>query len=517
MATTNDEAAGGAPRDEAADCACRVAAAFAPSAEYPSTPPYDPHERYPEYPFGQVTKAEPNWAYETVRESLRMLGLDRKNFGARMWNPLGKIIRPGDCVLLKPNFIKEHRTDKQDEWIQIITHGSVIRAVADYVCLALKGKGRIVVADGPQTDSDFSEISRLTGLAELQAFYRSQCGFDLEVYDLRNERWIERDGVYVDRKRLRGDPAGTLLVDLAERSHLKGRQTDAAFYGAFYNVEETNHHHSGGRHAYAFCRTPLLADVVVHIPKLKTHKKCGITVNLKGLVGLNGNKNLLPHYCFGSLRDGGDQFPDSSAKHRLENLLVTRSKKLMITEASIVLLLARKLKRYAYRFFGDTSAVVRSGNWHGNDTVWRMALDLNAILTFADKDGVLRESQQRRFFSVVDGLIAGEKNGPMEAEAKLCGLVVAGASPVLVDAACARLMGFDYQKIPLIFQAMSGKDWQFAPCRHEEIEMVSNRPGIDSDMLTDPTKVAFEFEPHFGWKNHIELEPQAERCLTETR
>ena len=76
------------------------------------------------------------------------------------WNPLADIIRPGDTVVLKPNFIKEHHETKLDEWEQVITHGSVIRAVCDYVLLALKGTGRIIICDAPQTDSSFRKICK---------------------------------------------------------------------------------------------------------------------------------------------------------------------------------------------------------------------------------------------------------------------------------------------------------------------------------------------------------------------
>jgi uncharacterized protein (DUF362 family) len=495
----------------------RVAACFAASAEYPSRPPYHPEETYPEYPFREAAGRESNPAYAAVRKSLQLLGLDGGNFGSPTWNPLGEVVRPGSCVLLKPNFIKEHRVGRQEEWVQIITHGSVIRAVADYVYIALKGRGRLIVADGPQSDSNFHEIGRRVALSELQEFYRSQVGFHLEFYDLRNEHWMERDGIYVGRERLSGDPAGTVLVDLGARSHFGNRRTKAAYYGAFYDVDETNHFHSVGRHAYAFCRTPLLADTVIHLPKLKTHKKCGITVNLKGLVGLNGNKNLLPHYCFGSPNTGGDQFQDSTTKHRLENFLVRPMKRLLLRGGTPEMLMARRMKRYAYRFFGENSTVVRSGNWHGNDTVWRMALDLNAILTFADRDGILRDSPQRRFFSVVDGIIAGEGNGPLDADAKPCGLVIAGSSPVLVDAVCARLMGFDYRKIPLVIEALLGGRWAFAPCTFDEIEIVSNRRGVDSTMLTDTSRMPYQFEPHLGWKGHLELEARPEPCPTVMR
>jgi len=36
--------------------------------------------------------------------------------------------------------------------------------------------------------------------------------------------------------------------------------------------------------------------------------------------------------------------------------------------------------------FGDTEEVVRSGNWFGNDSHWRMCLDLNKLLLYGEAD-----------------------------------------------------------------------------------------------------------------------------------
>ena len=493
-----------------------VSVSFASQASYPSTPPFHPAHPYPEYPFAGQLGSEPNSAYDAARESLHLLGLDRENYGTPAWNPLGEIVRPGDCVLLKPNFVKESRTDVLSEWIQVITHGSVIRAVADYVYIALRGHGRIIVADGPQTDSDFDAIRELTGLRVLQDFYRQSAGFQLEVYDLRNEHWIERDGVYVDRERLAGDPAGTVAADLGARTHLSDIGSNK-YYGAFYDIEETNRHHSNGHHEYAFCLTPLLADVVIHLPKLKTHKKCGVTINLKGLVGLNGNKNWLPHYIFGTPKNKGDQFADPSVVHAIENALVRWAKKLLLGDSWVARVVARKLKSHAYGVFGKTSNTVRSGNWYGNDTVWRMALDLAAVLTFADADGRLHDSPQRRFFSVVDGIIAGEGNGPMEADALPTGIIVSGSSPVSVDAVCARLMGFDYRKLPIIANAFRPTPWPFVQHRYDEIRVFSNRSDVDTALLSDPTRRIFQFRPHFGWVGRIELPTEAASSTTPAK
>ena len=226
---------------------------------------------------------------------------------------------------------------------------------------------------------------------------------------------------------------------------------ESPYYGAYYDTDETNQHHHDGKHEYAISRTPIEADVFINIPKLKTHKKCGMTVNLKSLVGINANKNWLPHYCLGSPGNGGDQFPPASGmKGTLENAIVLAAKKRLLRDSNVMKLLARKLKKVGYKIFGSTEDVVRSGNWHGNDTVWRMSVDLNRILMYGNPDGSMRGTDgAKQFFSVVDGIIGMEGNGPVAGTARPSGVILAGDNPVAVDAVCARLMGFDYRKLPL--------------------------------------------------------------------
>src|SRR5437867_105564 len=98
-----------------------------------------------------VIRQPPRYEESVVRDSVR-----------RAMEALGvsfdEIVRPGNRVVLKPNFIRESHTHRPDEWQQIITHGSVIAAVAREVAAALEGKGTITIADAPQTDSDFEKI-----------------------------------------------------------------------------------------------------------------------------------------------------------------------------------------------------------------------------------------------------------------------------------------------------------------------------------------------------------------------
>src|SRR5579862_839317 len=141
-------------------------------SEYPALVPFHPSCSYPEYSFGEVS-AEENAVYHAVRECFHLAGLDAEHYSTAEWNPLAGLLRPNWTVLLKPNLVKEKHPRDPDGWKYVITHGSVIRAVADYVYLGLGGRGTIVVADAPQTDSSFPTMVRLLGLDILRDFYRA--------------------------------------------------------------------------------------------------------------------------------------------------------------------------------------------------------------------------------------------------------------------------------------------------------------------------------------------------------
>jgi uncharacterized protein (DUF362 family) len=50
-------------------------------------------------------------------------------------------------------------------------------------------------------------------------------------------------------------------------------------------------------------------------------------------------------------------------------------------------------------------------------------------------------------FSIVDGIVGMEGNGPIQGAPRPSGVVVAGADPVAVDATCCRIMGLDPRRI----------------------------------------------------------------------
>jgi uncharacterized protein (DUF362 family) len=410
---------------------------------------------------------------------------------AALW---GALQGSSEQLLFKPNLIR-HRHLLDGEYSAVVTQPEVLDlawAVAD----TLELRGRRAVADAPQGDADFGQILERTGL---ERWGRER---GVELVDLRGERYEEFGGVAVNRVSLPGDPAGRVLVDLGERSAFFG-VNGRRYYGADYDIAYTNEHHSRDRHEYRFSATALESGVVINLPKMKTHKKAGVTLSLKNLVGLNVDKNLLPHHSLGTPSEGGDAYAHSGGQQRIEGR-VLRALKPVMARSKLAARGAALLKPAARRVFGDTQEVVRSGNWWGNDTIWRMILDLNRILVYARPDGSLADTPQRRAVSLVDGVVAGEGNGPEGPDPVRAGVVVAGTDFVAVDIVAATLMGFDYRKVPHLAHALEPHPLPLTSIGVEALTVESNVPEWNGNLWEiDPAEL-FSFRPHFGWTGHIE-------------
>jgi uncharacterized protein (DUF362 family) len=481
----------------------RVAVA-ACEARYPADPPFHPSARHPETPFPDVGAANP--VYEAVRSALHLLGLDAEAFGSPSWNPFHRLVRPGDTVLLKPNWIRQGHP-RRDEWQQVITHGAVIRAVLDYVFLAAEGKARVLIADGPQTDSDFDGICHRTGIAAVASYFRAR-GLGVEVLDLRRDLWFQRGDVIERRVVLPGDPAGYTTIDLGEDSAFEGRTLSGPYYGADYDSVETAEFHRDGRHVYILCRSALDADVVINLPKMKTHKKTGVTLSLKNLVGINGYRNCLPHHTRGTPRDGGDEFPVADLGHRVQGTAIHLFRRLLVARGGTGGAVARGIKSVGRIVWGSTERVIRSGNWSGNDTAWRMVLDLNRAFFHYGGDG-RRRSTPVRYFSLVDGVIGGDGDGPAAPDAVASGIVVAGVDPVAVDAVSATLMGFDYRRLPVLSQAWAPSRLPLTPTSPDDIVCRSNQAEWNGSIAQLLQARHLGFRPHQAWSGTMERSEMA--------
>ena len=367
--------------------------------------------------------------YATAAERVRAMF---QSFGLDAANPLGRWIQPGMTVVVKPNWVK-HEFGPTAGRSVLFTHTALVRALVDFTLTALSGRGRVVVADAPLQGCDFARLRRQSGLAEMEHEY---AGEQITFLDLR-QQWAEIDdsssyvrGVHA----LPGDPRGYSMIDLGPRSRLMCFGVNARYGVTDYQARQRP------VHCYPVSNSVLAADVILNLPKLKTHMKTGMTGALKNFVGIIGAKDFLPHFRPGSPRTGGDEYPDrtwlSRAASPVRNVLQS-SAPLWVWKA------ARAGARTV------SAPLIHGGGWYGNDTLWRTIHDLNDIARNYDPGGRLRP-RPRTILTLVDAIVAGEDSGPLKPVPKSTGLLVWGEDPGIVDVTCATLMGFDWRRIPLL-------------------------------------------------------------------
>ena len=413
------------------------------------------------------------------------------------------IINQNDTIVIKPNWIKEHHETKKEEWKYLITHPIVTYSTLQLI-LTKKKINKIKICDSPQTESSFKQILKLNKCNELFELAQ-KFNTKLEILDLREDEWIDKKGVIIERKKLTGDPLGSLTINLGKYSYFIDKPISKnEYYGADYDKNETFNAHVNGKHLYKISKSVLESDLIFNLPKLKTHKKTGITVALKNMVGINTYKNYLPHYTIGYPDKGGDQFPCHTIKNKVEQRTMNFLKNLWLNFPPISKYFS-SLVKIGRKSFGDNEHTIRSGNWYGNDTVWRMILDLNKILFYCDKDGNLTNKIQRKYFCIVDGILAGEGNGPLAPDPKKSNLIIAGFNPVAIDCVCAKLMGFNYLKIPMLFHAFDKVKHPLVNFDYKDIEIISDRAEFNGKLININPKHTLYFKPPLGWIGHIEL------------
>ena len=466
--------------------------------DYPKVSPFHPDTDYPEYPF-KGNLAASNKCYDAVRKCLHLMKLDDANYNKLNWNPLTEYVKPGDNVVIKPNLVfHSYEPQDRDRVRCTITNGSIIRAVLDYVVIALKGKGSIVIADAPIEAADFDAILDYTGIKEMTAFVKQYTGVDICYRDLRIRRVLkDKAGVRQGSEDLQGDPLGLAEIDLGRDSYFNDLDKDKQNYltVADWTIDHenpmdntkglTNIYHSRGIHKYKISKTYLNADAIISIGKMKTHKKAGVTLSMKNFIGICPTKECMPHHRAG-MPPEGDAFPcyPGKVKMRIKKYITLLKYKTYIRRFISVC-----VKPIIYRFTSpDVFIPVQQGNWYGNDTLWRTILDLNNIIRYADRDGHVSPGMKRKMFFFVDGIIAGEGDGPLQNKPKRSGLIAASDTSVHLDRLLSTMMGYDAEKIPHIIMAE----------RKKAFDVSSNDDQIYSNVM-NLRNINMKFRPPVGW------------------
>ncbi len=415
---------------------------------------FRPDTAYPEYPFEtELIATGSNKVYECVRNALHRMGYDANHYGMPSWNPLGEIIKENDTVLIKPNLVED--VNRSGETVECMyTQPGVIAPIIDYVIIALNGTGKIIVADAPMQDCDFDQLLTQCGLGNLIQFYQKR-NVNIELRDLRAVITKDRNGIphytEVSQESIQVDLAGA-----SEFSVLNEEQIARLRKGA-NDVDDLRLHHNMSKHEYDICKELLEADVLIDMPKPKLHKKAGVTIALKNMIGINVRKEYLPHFTVGDGQTGaGDAYELKdfwkSKRNWANGLACAYAVKERYTAATVMVFI-RRFFGLGVRLFSKNSD--NEGTWYGNHTISKTVVDINKIVKYADKNGVMTDKQQRKRLIVADMIISGEKAGPVAPSPKNVGIIAIGEDPVCFDECIATIMGAKLEQIPTLVNARS--------------------------------------------------------------
>jgi len=403
-------------------------------------------------------------------------------------------IRPGDTVVLKPNWVM-HRNASGHNLDCLVTHPSVIAAVLEKVLQA--NPRRVIVGDAPVQGCNLPQLMEDGGYNRLKEHF-ARIGAPVDWVDFRRTTLDRSSALWKQATDLRPQERYALF-DLKEESLLEPVSAGSdRFRVTVYNPDLMRQRHAPGKHQYLVAREILEADVVINLPKLKMHGKAGITGALKNVIGINGNKEFLPHHRLGGTDNGGDCYAGGSRLKLVgEHFLDAANRRSGAANLAI-----RQFSRVSFRLaraLGEDRNT--EGAWHGNDTIWRTCLDLNRVLVYGRPDATLAPSPQRRVLTVTDAIVCGEGEGPLAPTPRPLGILTCAENPVAAEYVHAHLMGLDWQKVPVIREAFGSFAYPLATFQPEDVTVISNGQALKQPW---PAWNDVPLRPPVGWQGHCE-------------
>jgi uncharacterized protein (DUF362 family) len=327
-----------------------------------------------------------NPAYNFVWQTVENLGLGSSS------NPLDDLIDYGNTVLIKPNWL--------DFGPAVYTRPEVVRPLIDMAIAA--GATKIYIGDGGEDvakTNDVMDSANYTAMVSVLASRHPGIVIQTVNLNARSNGWhwisLGSDSSFAG--------SGYSHYDL-------GTGSETLYGDSYYKTSDNQSINPNGNCLgwYAVNNKTLEADVIINVPKMKTHQEMMATLSIKNLVGCT----------LSSTYDEGNTIARIAHHHQ-----------------------------------------PREENYFENDIFWRAILDMNKIILYANKDGVLQPAQQRKYLTVIDGIQAMEKSQhheyggggiPFDRH-----VVLASVDPVAADAVACRVMGYDFSIIPSIANADS--------------------------------------------------------------
>ena len=458
---------------------------------------FSPSQNYPEYPFSHIA-SRPNLVYHAVRNCLAQAGLDKANYGKPSWNPLRYTISEGSNVFVLCNFVYHMRPNELlSDFFAKCTHGSVLRAVLDYVILAVGENGIVRFGNAPIQSCDWDKVLEETGATKVVEFYNNFTRYLVNPCDLRSyivKRHLLGGITVVDKKGAQDD----VNIDIGKDSLLEDLFTSTnvpEFRSLDYDPKLTRTYHGQNKHIYVFNKNILEADTVVGIPKLKTHEKVGVTLGIKNCVGGIAHKHCLAHFRLGSPDRGGDEYENGQLMNRLESKMEEfTNTRTHSTCSNYFRTMTFFLRKFIHYILGRNVG----GGWVGNDTTWRMSMDIVRILKHSDKTGKLCGSERRKIIGFIDGIVSGEGNGPLTPTARHCGFLSYSDDLVPGDYIGACFMGLKPEDLPIIRQAFSLSAFPLTNQAIAEIRAIVNGEVYDRRMLQSLNITPFKLPAGWG-------------------
>lgn len=481
-------------------------------------PPFRPGSAYDELAEVKLS-GTPNPTYDAVRSLLRLWAGD-----GEADRPLCRVIEPGMRVTVKPNLVLHTHPAGEEALRGTVTDGAVLRPILDYVGQALRGQGTIAIAESPVRFTDFRRAVEFVGLDVVLDEIAETWNVDVELIDIRDQAAADpADFARTLRiQALPGDPRGGVNIDLGRFSAMDdlGESMSRLRSTAAVGENETRKQHRPGKHVYELSRTVLDSDVIISVPKLKTHKKAGMTGAMKNFVGAVIRKEWLPHHRRGAPSVGGDEFaedvdPRLKFREHVKDLrLQTRFGNWFARPG--IWMYQNWIKGTSIDFLKvRRQSPMVNGGWSGNDTCWRMVHDLFRAVLYARADGSLAEQPVRVPLTIVDGLVAGEGDGPLRPHARNAGILAMGYDAPWVDYFMSLTMGLDPTKIPMIDVALRRDlPLPLTDLARADVHLVSDSAELLAQ-LQEGKPADDPFIPPAGWARHFFDEKMYQRALRQ--
>ncbi len=347
-------------------------------------------------------------------------------------------------VLIKPNWVNHDRN--QNDSICLRTNNNFIISTLKAV---LKFSPKMVlIGDAPIQGCNWDKVVKPGFVSEIEALSKTY-SIPIILKDFRNVIFNTTENKV--REEL-NPPSDYVIFDVGKHSFLEPitNENNNKFRIAQYDYVKLSKMHKRKIHKYCIIRDLFEMDIILSLPKVKTHQKAGITAALKNLVGVNGNKDYLPHHRIGGTKLKGDSYLGFNLIKELAERLLDLSNKII---GSVSYPYLRKFAVKIWKLSGFKTIHQFGAAWYGNDTTWRMVLDINKIILYGKVDGTFSDVPQRQLFSLCDGIISGQGNGPLFPHPLELGFISFTNNSAINDFAFAHLMDFEPEKLPLILNA----------------------------------------------------------------